>query len=142
MSRLASFVALLVVSTASLVGQTDWEKTRSIAEAQHEIVMLAIKNKQYDKVLPNSKKIFALTFPTNREHLLVDHAKLSSSLLVEQANYPLAHQIVDEAIKVVRNNKSKAALLKEKAVICSREGHDGDAMKFFEEAVKLEEAKP
>jgi len=131
-----------MISTPLLVGQTDWEKTRSIAEAQHEIVMLAIKNKQYDKVLPNSKKIFALTFPASREHLLVDHAKLSSSLLVEQANYSLAHQIVDEAIKAVHNNKSKAALLKEKAVICSREGHDGDAMKFFEEAVKLEEGKP
>jgi len=47
-----------------------------------------------------------------------------------------------QALSRAGNNKSKAALLKEKAVICSREGHDGDAMKFFEEAVKLEEGKP
>jgi len=122
-----------------LLAHDDWEKTRSIAEAQHEIVMLLIKNKQYDKVLPASKKILTLNFPLNREHQLVDHARLASSALGEQGNYTLAHQLLDEALKAVHNKKSKATLFKEKALLCSKNGQDGQAMKFLEEAVKLEE---
>lgn len=135
-------VFLLFSSFSLLCGADDWEKTRSIAEAQHEIVMLAIKNKQYDKVLPASKKIFALNFPADRESQLVDHARLASGSLVGQSNYALAHRILDEAIKAVHTNKSKATLYKEKGLVCSKEGQDSQAMKFFEEAVRLEEKQP
>ncbi len=137
-----SFTAALLMTSFSLswlMAQDDWEKTRSIAEAQHEIVMLLIKNKQYDKVLPASKKIFALNFPPSREYQLVDHARLASAALSEQQNFALAHQLLDEALKSVRTNKSKATLYKEKALICSKTGQDSQAMKFLEEAVRLEE---
>jgi tetratricopeptide (TPR) repeat protein len=137
-----SFTAALVMMSFSLswlIAQDDWEKTRSIAEAQHEIVMLLIKNKQYDKVLPASKKIFALNFPPSREYQLVDHARLASASLSEQKNFTLAHQLLDEALKSVHTNKSKATLYKEKALICSKTGQDSQAMKFLEEAVRLEE---
>ncbi|MFB3904675.1 MAG: hypothetical protein ACE15E_14590 [Acidobacteriota bacterium] len=137
-----SFTATLLMMSFSLswlMAQDDWEKTRSIAEAQHEIVMLLIKNKQYDKVLAASKKIFALNFPPSREYQLVDHARLASASLIEQKNYTLAHQLLDEALKSVHTKKSKATLYKEKALICSKTGQDGQAMKFLEEAVRLEE---
>jgi tetratricopeptide (TPR) repeat protein len=139
----SSTAALLMIafSFSWLVAQDDWEKTRSIAEAQHEIVMLLIKNKQYDKVLPASKKIFALNFPPSREYQLVDHARLASAALTEQHNYKLAHQLLDEALKAVHTNKSKATLYKEKALICSKTGQDGEAMKYLEEAVRLEESQ-
>ena len=118
----------------------DWEKTRSIAESQHDIVMLLIKNRQYDKVLVASKKIFALNFPPSKESMKVEHAKVASAALSEQGNYGLAHQILDEALKAVASNKSKVVLYKEKAVVCSKHGQDAQAMKFLEEAVRLEEA--
>jgi len=131
---------MMSLSYPLLLAKDDWEKTRSIAEAQHEIVMLLIKNKQYDKVLPASKKILSLKFPPDREHLLVDHARIACAALSDQGNYTLAHQILDEALKAVHNKKSKATLYKEKALLCSKNGQDGEAMKFLEEAVRLEEA--
>jgi tetratricopeptide (TPR) repeat protein len=138
---LSTFVLLASVSCAAAAAD-DWEKTRSIAESQHEIVMLLIKNKQYDKVLVASKKIFALSFPADREHLKVEHARLASAALAEQRNFSLAHQILDEALKAVTTNKSKALLYKEKAVLYRQDGQDAQAMKCLEEAVRLEEAKP
>jgi tetratricopeptide (TPR) repeat protein len=132
-------IFLLFGSFTCIQAADDWEKVRSIAEAQHEIVMLLIKNKQYDKVLPASKKIFTLEFPTSREHLLVDHARLAGASLSEQGNRALAHQLLDEALKAVRGNKSKVTLLKEKALLCSKDGDDTRAMKLLEEAVRLEE---
>jgi len=139
MAKSFATALLILFSFAWLTAQDDWEKTRSIAEAQHEIVMLLIKNKQYDKVLPASKKIFALNFPPAREYQLVDHARLASASLSEQRNFTLAHQLLDEALKAVHTNKSKATLFKEKALICSKTGQDSQAMKFLEEAVRLEE---
>jgi len=135
----AAALSVMMFSLTWLTAQDDWEKTRSIAEAQHEIVMLLIKNKQYDKVLPASKKIFALNFPPAREYQLVDHARLASASLSDQKNFTLAQQLLDEALKAVHTNKSKATLYKEKALICSKNGQDGQAMKFLEEAVRLEE---
>jgi tetratricopeptide (TPR) repeat protein len=104
--------------------------------------MLLIKNKQYDKVLAASKKIFALNFPPSRENLKVEHAKVASAALAEQRNFTLAQQVLDEALKAVSSNKSKAILYKEKAVVCSNGGQDAQAMKFLEEAVRLEETTP
>ena len=140
MTRVFLILVLLTSSMWVFPAVDDWEKTRSIAESQHDIVMLLIKNKQYDKVLVNSKKIFALNFPPNQEYRKVDHAKVASAALSEQGNYGLAHQVLDEALKAVSSNKSKVVLYKEKAVVCSKHGQDAQAMKFLEEAVRLEEA--
>jgi Flp pilus assembly protein TadD len=103
--------------------------------------MLSIKNKQFDKVLPASKKIMALNFPAEREPLLVDHVRLTSAALVEAGQLPLAHLVLDEALKVVRTNKSKVTFYKEKALVCTKEGRDDLAVKWLEQAVKLEESK-
>jgi len=125
-----------------IAGGDDWEKARSIAQAQHEIVMLLIKNKQYDKVFSESKKIFALGFPVEREHLLLSHTHEVNDFLIRAGQYPLAHQILDEAMKWVRSNKSKADLHKEKAYVYRKEGKDSDAMEAFKKAVALEESGP
>ena len=142
MTRVLSILVLLSSFSWIYPAVDDWEKTRSIAESQHDIVMLLIKNKQYDKVLANSKKIFALNFPPEREHLKVEHARLASAALAEQRNFTLAQQILDEALKSVTSNKSKAILYKEKAVVCRTAGQDEPAMKYLEEAIRLEQQTP
>ena len=55
--------ALLILSLglqANIFDSQSWERARSVAEAQHEIVMLLIKGKQFDKVLQASQEIFSL----------------------------------------------------------------------------------
>lgn len=141
MTRVLAAWLLLIGMSLAVSGQDDWEKVRSIAEAQHDIVMLLIKNKEFDKVLPASKKIFGLNFPQNREPLLVNHAQILSDSLIQSRQFALAHRILDEALKSVRSNKSKATLLKEKALVCTKEGKDKEAVRYLQEAVKMEETR-
>ncbi len=123
-------------------GQSDWDKTQSIAASQHEIIMLLIKNHEYDKVMSASRKILALNFPEGQEHRLVEHAQEVNSCLIRDGQYGLAQQLLDETLKSVHANKSKADLYKEKAYAFKKEGKDQDAMHWFEMAVKVEEATP
>lgn len=136
------FSTLLVTPHSSVQEQEEWEQIRSIAEAQHEIIMLHIRNGQFDKVPAAFQKIFSLNFPKEREHLLVEEAKIVSDALVQANQHLLAHQILDEALKVVRSKQSRAALYKEKGYLCVKEGKDDLAMELFEKAVEIESSQP
>ena len=46
-------------------------RTRSVAETQHEIVMLLIKKKEYEKAATEAHKIFEMKWPQNQEPLLL-----------------------------------------------------------------------
>ncbi|MFQ5928666.1 MAG: hypothetical protein ACE5MK_03140 [Acidobacteriota bacterium] len=133
---------LLYPQTTSKTEQENWEQIRSIAEAQHEIVMLLIKKTQFDKVLEASKKIFSLNFPYDQEHLFVKEGQIVADALIHHKQYELAHDVLDAALKAVISSKSKASLYKEKAYLCTKEGEDDEAMKLFEKALELEKSSP
>jgi tetratricopeptide (TPR) repeat protein len=133
-------LALLILSfgpQANIVDSQGWERSRSVAEAQHEIVMLLIKGKEFDKVLSASQEIFSLRFPFTQEHLFVTEGRILSSALHDQQQYELAQALLDQALQAVNSNNSKALLYKEKAYLCNKEGKDDEAMEFFEKAVEL-----
>ena len=137
--------ALLILSLglqANLVDSQNWERSRSVAESQHEIVMLLIKGKAFDKVLPASQEIFSLRFPYNQEHLFVTEGQILSGALYDHQQYELAQALLDQALRAVNSNYSKALLYKEKAYLCKQEGKTDEAMEFFEKAVELEKSAP
>ena len=137
--------ALLILSLglqANLVDSQNWERSRSVAESQHEIVMLLIKGKAFDKVLPASHEIFSLRFPYNQEHLFVTEGQILSGALYDQQQYELAQALLDQALGAVNSNSSKALLYKEKAYLCKQEGKTNEAMEFFEKAIELEKSAP
>ncbi len=136
---------LLILSLglqANIVDSQSWERSRSVAEAQHEIVMLLIKGKEFDKVLSASQQIFSLGFPYTQEHLFVTEGRILSSALYDHQQYELAQALLDQALQVVNSNDSKALLYKEKAYLCDKEGKTDEAMKFFEMAVELSKSAP
>ena len=111
--------ALLILSLglqANLVDSQNWERSRSVAESQHEIVMLLIKGKAFDKVLPASHEIFSLRFPYNQEHLFVTEGQILSGALYDQQQYELAQALLDQALGAVNSNSSKALLYKRKGL--------------------------
>jgi len=137
--------ALLILSLslqANLVDSQGWERSRSVAESQHEIVMLLIRGKAFDKVLRASQEIFALRFPYNQEHLFVTEGQILSGALYDHQQYELAQALLDQALRAVNSNNSKALLYKEKAYLCKQEGKTDEAMEFFEKAVELEKSAP
>ncbi len=138
-------LVLLILSLglqANIVDSQSWERSRSVAEAQHEIVMLLIKGKEFGKVLRASREIFSLKFPYNQEHLFVTEGRILSGALNDHQQYELAQALLDQALRAVNSNHSKALLYKEKAYLCTKEGRDDEAMEFFEKAVELEKSPP
>ena len=137
--------ALLILSLslqANLVDSQSWERSRSVAESQHEIVMLLIRGKAFDKVLRASQEIFSLRFPYNQEHLFVTEGQILSGALYDHQQYELAQALLDQALRAVNSNNSKALMYKEKAYLCKQEGKTDEAMEFFEKAVELEKSAP
>ena len=137
--------ALLILSLslqANLVDSQGWERSRSVAEAQHEIVMLLIKGKEFGKVLQASREIFSLKFPYNQEHLFVTEGRILSGALYDHQQYELAQALLDQALAAVNSNSSKALLCKEKAYLFKQEGKDDEAMEYFEKAIELEKSAP
>jgi tetratricopeptide (TPR) repeat protein len=134
--------ALLLGGSLFLAEEGEWDQTRRIAEAQHEVVLLLIREKAFDKVMDGCKKIFSLSFPKDREHLLVKSVTVFADSLVRQEQLGLARKVLDGALRVVRYKPSKASLYKEKGYISKVEGKDQEALDFFEEAIKLEQAAP
>ncbi len=132
--------ALLLGGNLILAEESEWDQTRRIAESQHEVILLLIRDKAFDKVLDGCKKIFSLSFPRDREHLLVKSVAVFADSLVRQEQLGLARQVLDAALRAVRFKPSKATLYKEKGYISKVEGKDQEALDFFEEAVKLDQS--
>lgn len=118
--------------------QDNWEEVRVIAETQHEIVLLLIEKEEFDKVPQAAREIFRLHFPANQEHRIVKEAQILTSALLQHNRTDIAHQIVTDAMNCVKTPQSKAELHKEQAFIFRREGKNDEALKEFEESLKLE----
>ena len=142
MPHLSALLILSLGLQANIVDSQSWERARSVAEAQHEIVMLLIKGKKFDRVLQASQEIFSLKFPYNQEHLFVTEGRILSGALYDHQQYELAQALLDQALRAVNSNNSKALLYKEKAYLCKQEGKTDEAMEFFEKAVELEKSAP
>ena len=142
MPHLLVLLILLLGPQTNIVDSQGWDRTRSIAEAQHEIVMLLIKGAEFDKVLNASQEIFSLSFPYAQEPLFVTEGRILAAALSDLQQYELAQALLDQALEAVNSNRSKALLYKEKAYLCTKDGKDDEAMKFFEMALELEKSAP
>lgn len=129
---------LLFLSPLWSTTQNNWEDVRVIAETQHEIVLLLIEKEEFDKVPQAAREIFKLHFPEDQEHRIVKEAQILTSALLHHNRMDIAHQIVQDAMRCVKMPQSKAELHKEQAFIYRREGKDDEALKEFEESLKLE----
>ena len=113
----------------------------SIAESQHEIVTLLIKQGQYQRVAPEMKKIFELNLPEKYEEAVAQSASLVAGMLVERQQFAIAHEVVNEALKRARLNENRAALFKVEGYVYKSEGNLEKALESLEKAVQLERAR-
>ena len=117
------------------------DRMMSIAESEHEIVMLAIKKKSYEEALGACARLFAIELPTKEQHKFLISAKTISMELSRQGQPHLALQAVDVAIKAVDSREVLAGLYKEKAFIHKAMGQEDEAMKLFKKAIELEKPR-
>ncbi len=123
---MSKFLPLLMLLTVPLLleEKEEWERVRGIAEAQLEIVILLIKNGEFDKVVEATNKLFRLDFPRRQEHRLVHGTQIISDSLVHKDRCDLAHNILDKALKNLRSKRSHAEIYRKKAYVCKVEGKD------------------
>ena len=114
------------------------ERMMSIAESEHEIVMLLIKKKSYEEALAECVRLFAIALPTKEQDRFLLSARTISMTLRRQGKPHLALQFVDVAIKAVDSREVLAGLYKEKAFIHKEMGQEDEAMKLFKKAIELE----
>jgi tetratricopeptide (TPR) repeat protein len=113
----------------------------SIAESQHEIVKLRISQGRFDLVLPEIKKIFDLKLPDKYESNVAQSAGLLANELSEAKQFPLAHEVLDQALRRMKLNENKAAVLKLQAIVYRSEGNLDQAIKCWERAIELEKQR-
>jgi tetratricopeptide (TPR) repeat protein len=121
--------------------QQDVRQALSIAEAQHEIARLLIKQGRYERVPGEIKKILELNLPDKYEGNIAQSVSLIADMLVESKQYGVSHEILNEAFQRVKSRENKAALLKIQAFVFKTEGKFGEAIQALERAVDLERQK-
>ena len=114
------------------------ERMMSIAESEHEIVMLLIQKKSYEEALAECAKLFAIDLPTQEQDRFLTSARTIAMELRRQGQPQLALKVVDVAIKAVDSREVLAGLYKENAFIHKVMGQEDEAMELFKKAIELE----
>lgn len=115
------------------------ERMLSIAEAQHDIVKLLIKQGRFDQVMPEMRKIYDLNLPERFELNIAQSASLIADLLVQSKQSPLAHEVLNEAFTRMKDDKNRVSILKIQAYVYKSEGKLEDALATLKRAVAIEE---
>ncbi len=110
----------------------------SIAESQYEIVKLVIKQGNYERVLPEMRKIYELNLPVRYEQAVAESTSLVAHLLVESKQFGLAHDVLKEALPRMKDGRNEASLLKIQAYVFKSEGKLQEALETLERAVTIE----
>ena len=121
--------------------QLSIDQMLSIAEKQHEIARLLIKERRYDRVLPEMRKILDLNMTGDYEQPVAKSASFIAYLLAEHKQYAIGHQLLDETVAKMRMSENVASLLKIKAYLYKSEGKLGIAIETLERSVEIEQQK-
>lgn len=114
-------------------------RTKRIAETQHEIVMLLIKKKEYEKAVSEAEKIFNMRWPQDQESLLISELRLLSDQFLRQGQAPRSLQLVEMISPHFKTKAGRIAILKEKGYIYKCMGQTDKAYDYFKEAIRLED---
>ena len=146
-----AIILSLAIAAAPAAGAANWpaveggtlsvDQMLSIAEKQHEIARLLIKEGRFNRVLPEMRAILDLNLSGEYERPVAKSAGFIAYLLAEQKQYAIGHQLLDEAIARMRMRENIVSLLKIKAYLYKSEGKLGLAIDTLERSVEIEQQK-
>lgn len=113
-------------------------RIKSMAESQHEIVVLLLEKKQFNEAEAEAGKIFELKWPTDQEPLLLTELKKLAGLFLHQSQQLMAIRLLDDNIKSFKLDSSRAAIWKEKGYLYKSIKENDKALDCFREARRLE----
>jgi tetratricopeptide (TPR) repeat protein len=134
-----------IIPAVPLRGQSDSPaalgKTKSIAETQHEIVILLIRQKEFQKALTEANKIFEMKWPEDQEPLLLKALLYISGEFVRQGQAGFGLQAIEGNSKFFKKLPSQVALWKEKGYLFKGMNQNEKAIDCFRKAQELEDRK-
>lgn len=135
----AVFVLLIFPTIPTLRAQS-WglDKTRKIAESQHNIVMILIKKKEYPQAAEEANKIFQLKWPDDQEPLLLNELLGFADQFHSCHQLAIGVHLLESNISAFKTNRSKAEIWKAKGYLLERMGKHDEALASFREAQRLE----
>jgi len=145
---LAGILALSASAAAGQAGRNQGTsaaaltKLRSMAEAQHEIVMLLMRNKDFTRAAAEANKIFQMRWPVDQEPILLKELMGISSQFQQNDQANLALQLLSDNRRSFRNRQSQVDIYKEMGYVCKRLGKDDEALDYFKKAHGMEKSKP
>ncbi len=113
-------------------------KMKSMAEAQHEIVLLLMKKQEYDKAMVEAYKIFDMRWPGDQEPLLLKEILNLADQFLSQGQAQLGLKLIERNIKYFKKTASQAAILKEMGYLYKSLKQDDKAIESFRKARDLE----
>jgi tetratricopeptide (TPR) repeat protein len=113
-------------------------KLKSMAEAQHEIVMLLIKKKEFEKAIAEANKIFDMKWPNDQEPLLLEEMLNLTKQLHQQGQALLGVNLIERNLKIFKRKSSQAALLKEQGYLHKSLDQNDKALDCFKKARDIE----
>lgn len=120
----------------------DLSRIRSVAEAQHEIVMLLILKKDFTKAAEEANKIFHMKWPDDQEPVLLKELLGFSDQFRHYGQPAIALQILESNEGIFKTSKSKAEIWKDKGYLLEAMGKHDKAIECFKKAVSLEKKPP
>ena len=135
----ACLAFLLPASFPPLQAQdADLDQMRSFAEAQHEIVVIMIRQKDYENAAREANKIFHMNWPEDQEPMLLKELLGFSEQFLHGNQQAVAVRLLEANIETFRNARHRAAIWKEKGYLLEGMGEHGKAIECFREAQRLE----
>ena len=140
--NLPLFLILWFGGTAAVAGSAtqspDLSRMRSIAEAQHEIVMILIKKGDFAGAVEEAGKIFQMNWPEDQEPVLLKELLAFSGQFRQKSQPALALRLLEANLVFFKTDRSKAAIWKDRGYINESIGEHDKAIQCFREAQRLE----
>jgi len=140
----ATILALALPLAGPRLGAQDAElgKLRSIAAAQHEIVVMLINKKEFAKAAEEANRIFQLKWPADQEPVLLEELLRFSNQFRRNSQSAVALRLLESNMGFFKDNKSKVAIWKDMGYLLQGMGQPDKAIECFKEAIRLEEKPP
>ena len=140
----ACLVLLLQIADpgASLYSQqSNLVKVRSIAESQHEIVMLLLQKRDFAKAATEAAKIFEMNWPPDQEPVLLKELLYLADQFLHRGEAIHGLKLMDGCAKSFRNPSSQISIWKEKGYLYKHMNQMEKALECFREARRLENSR-
>jgi tetratricopeptide (TPR) repeat protein len=114
-------------------------KARSIAESQHEIVMLLLQKRDFARAATEATKIFQMNWPPDQEPILLKELLFVADQFLHRGEAAHGLRFIDASAKSFRNRSSQISIWKEKGYLYKHMNQMEKALECFREARRLEQ---